>query len=146
MQSGLPHAGGPEALIDGQRGPANWRLGGWQGYQGTDFEAVVDLGKSQPTGYLAAGFVQDVRSWIWMPRDVTFYVSNDGASFTRIARVVNTIPFDDYRLYYEDFGAKVSASARYVKVRATNYGKIPEWHPGAGGNAFIFIDEIEIRE
>lgn len=140
------HAGGPEALIDGQRGAANWRLDGWQGYQGTDFEAVVDLGKSQPIGYLAAGFVRDVRSWIWMPRDATFYVSNDGASFTRIARVVNTIPYDDYRLYYEDFVVKVSASARYVKVRATNYGKIPEWHSGAGGNAFIFIDEIEIRE
>ena len=140
------HAGGPEALIDGQRGAANWRLGGWQGYQGTDFEAVVDLGKSQPIGYLAAGFVQDVRSWIWMPRDVTFYVSNDGTDFTRVARVINTIPYDDYQLYYEDFDAKVSASARYVKVRATSYGKIPEWHPGAGGNAFIFIDEIEIRE
>jgi outer membrane protein OmpA-like peptidoglycan-associated protein len=35
--------------------------------------------------------------------------------------------------------------ARYVKVIAYNYGKLPEWHQGAGGDAFIFIDEIEIN-
>ena len=36
-------AGGDEGLIDGFRGGLNWRTGGWQGYQDTDFEAVVDL-------------------------------------------------------------------------------------------------------
>ena len=34
--------------------------------------------------------------------------------------------------------------ARYVRVHAYNLGKIPAWHPGAGGDAYIFVDEILI--
>jgi hypothetical protein len=30
-------------------------------------------------------------------------------------------------------------------VFVKNYGKLPAWHPGAGGDAFIFVDEIEIK-
>ena len=35
--------------------------------------------------------------------------------------------------------------AKYIKVKAYNFGKLPDWHQGAGGNAFIFIDEISIK-
>ncbi len=139
------HAGGPEALIDGVRGASNWRLGGWHGYQGTDFEAIVDLGKVQPISYVAAGFVQDIRSWIWMPKDVTFFVSSDGEKFTQVAKIINKVPHDDYEIYHENLGAWVNTAGRYVKVKATNYGIIPEWHLGAGYNAYIFIDEIIVR-
>lgn len=139
------HGGGPEALIDGIRGAENWRLGGWHGYQGTDFEAVVDLGEKQPISYVGAGFTQDIRSWIWMPEDVTFYVSDDGNQFTEVASPEHTIPYDDYELRHEETGARVNTSGRYVKVKATNFGTIPDWHLGAGGEAFIFIDEIVIE-
>jgi len=35
--------------------------------------------------------------------------------------------------------------ARYVKVKAKKYGILPAWHQGAGGEAFIFIDEVKIN-
>ncbi len=35
--------------------------------------------------------------------------------------------------------------ARFVRVKAANLGKIPAWHPGAGDDAFIFVDEIFIQ-
>ncbi len=139
------HGGGPEALIDGIRGATNWRLGGWHGYQGTDFEAIVDLGSVQDIHYVAGGFVQDIRSWIWMPVDVTFYLSDDGEDFRQIAHVENHIPYDDYDEYHVDLGAHVSATGRYLKVKATNFGTIPSWHLGAGGDAYIFIDEIVVK-
>jgi len=34
---------------------------------------------------------------------------------------------------------------RYVKLIAKQYGTLPQWHPGAGGDTFIFIDECEIQ-
>ena len=34
---------------------------------------------------------------------------------------------------------------RYVRVHAYNLGKIPSWHPGAGGDAYIFVDEILVN-
>ena len=39
--------GGKFAVIDGIRGTTNWSGGGWQGYWGSDFIAVVDLGKTR---------------------------------------------------------------------------------------------------
>ena len=139
------HAGGPEALIDGLRGTANFRLGGWHGYQGIDFKAVVDLGKVQPIRYVGAGFLQEIRSWIWMPKDVTFHVSDDGKNFKQLAHTKSTIPIDDYEEHIKDFGSKVNTTGRYIKVQATNFGMIPNWHLGAGGEAWLFIDEIIVE-
>ncbi|NLF41787.1 MAG: glycoside hydrolase family 92 protein, partial [Bacteroidales bacterium] len=139
------HGGGPEALIDGIRGAKNWRLGGWQGYQGTDFEATIDLGKVQSISYVAAGFTQDIRSWIWMPKDVTFWISNDNIDFKQIAFIKNPISADDYEMYIKDLSAKVKAKGRYVRIKATNFGTIPQWHLGAGGQAYIFVDEVVIE-
>ncbi|MGB9177792.1 MAG: GH92 family glycosyl hydrolase, partial [Pyrinomonadaceae bacterium] len=55
-------AGGDLALIDGIRGGPNFRTGAWQGYQGQDFEAVIDLGEIRSISKLGAGFLQDMRS------------------------------------------------------------------------------------
>jgi predicted alpha-1,2-mannosidase len=140
------HGGGADALIDGIRGKENWRLGHWHGYQGTDFEATIDLGKTERLNYLGAGFVQDIRSWIWMPTDVSFEVSNDGVNYSEVLRMKTDLAEDDYAIQQKDYGRSISESARYIRVKAKNYGRIPDWHLGAGGQAFIFIDEILINE
>src|SRR6185503_2991161 len=56
--------GGDFALIDGIRGTTNWSGGGWQGYQGKDFVATIDLGNAQTVAKIGAGFLQDMGSWI----------------------------------------------------------------------------------
>ena len=138
-------AGGDEGLIDGWRGGLNWRTGGWQGYQDTDFEAVVDLRSSRHISLVGAGFCQDARSWIWMPKWVEFSVSDDGEHFTPLARVDNTMGERDYEIRIWDCETPADVTARYVKVFAKNIGTIPDWHPGAGSPGFIFIDEIWIK-
>ena len=35
--------------------------------------------------------------------------------------------------------------ARFVRVRAKNIGVCPAWHPGNGGAAWIFVDEIQVN-
>lgn len=138
------NAGGDDGLIDGRRGKLNWRTGGWQGYQGEDFEAVVDLLEIRELHKVGAGFCQDARSWIWMPREVEFYLSEDGENYTLLSRMENSVDPRDYEIQVQDFEAEcpTGTSARYVKVKAAQLGTIPDWHPGAGGQSFIFIDEI----
>ncbi|MCP4573513.1 MAG: glycoside hydrolase family 92 protein [bacterium] len=139
-------AGGPSALVDGLRGPRDWRTGRWQGYQDQDFEAVVDLGEERKLGTVGAGFLQDMRSWIWMPTEIVVEVSTDGETFTESGRVTHQIPDDVDQVFRENLVLDAGGvTARYVKVRAINYGTIPEWHPGAGGEAFIFVDEVLIE-
>lgn len=139
------HAGGLGGLIDGIRGTTNWRKGDWQGYQAQDFEAVIDLREQTAVSEITAGFLQDSRSWILMPTHVEYYLSDDNQHFRLVQTVKNTIdPHDENRI--NDFKAAFSpVAARYVKVIAYNFGKLPEWHQGAGGDAFIFIDEISVN-
>ena len=136
------NAGGDEGLIDNTRGGLNWRTGGWQGYQDTDFEAVLDLLREQPLSVVGAGFCQDARSWIWMPRWVEFSVSSDGETFTKVGRLDTTVDEQDYQIQIWNAELPVDCTARYVKVYAKNIGTIPAWHPGAGYEGFIFVDEL----
>jgi len=138
--------GGDFALIDGIRGTTNWSGGGWQGYQGKDFVAVLDLGNVQDVSGVGAGFLQDVGSWIWMPSRVEFELSMDGRSFSPAIAIANDVPERQEGVVKRDFVKSIPPKkARYVRIRAMNFGKIPSWHPGAGGDAWIFVDEIIIQ-
>jgi predicted alpha-1,2-mannosidase len=139
-------ADGDEGLIDGLLGDADWRKGRWQGYQGQNLECVIDLQKEMPVKTIQAGFLQDTRAWILFPRSVMFYGSADGINFEEIGSVGNQVA-DTSMVSQRAWLGKdnIQKSYRYLKIRAINYGKLPSWHPGAGGDAFIFIDEIKVE-
>jgi predicted alpha-1,2-mannosidase len=140
------HAGGPGGLLDGVLGNENWRKGDWQGYQGQDFEAVIDLKKEQKVAQVSARFLQDTRAWIVMPAKVEYYVSSDNKNFQLAGTVNNTFDAKDYDTKIIAFDGKIKeTNARYIKVKAYNFGKLPEWHQGSGGDAYIFIDEITVK-
>jgi hypothetical protein len=83
-----------------------------------------------------------------MPTRVVFYVSKNGRKFREAATVMNPVKDNDYTVQILSFAAETKPlEARYVKVVAYNYGKLPAWHAGHAydGDAFIFIDEIEIQ-
>ncbi|NHM01296.1 GH92 family glycosyl hydrolase [Flavobacterium difficile] len=141
------HAGGPEALIDGIFGTENWKKGEWHGYQSQDFEAVIDLQENKEISSLSANFLQDSRSWIILPTQVQYYTSTDNINFTLVESVSSKIGPNGDVIEIINFktSGKINKKARYVKVVAKNYGKLPEWHQGFGGDAFIFIDEITVK-
>jgi hypothetical protein len=95
--------------------------------------------------YLSAGFTQDTRSWILMPTSVTFSVSDDGQQWREVLKPAHNVAPDDYEIQQHDLGGNVQARGRYVKINAVHFGKLPTWHLGAGGDAYIFIDEIVVR-
>jgi len=140
-------AGGDEALIDGLRGDVNWRKGYWQGYEGKDFECIIDLGKEQSVGSFTAEFLQDVGAWIFMPKKVEFSFSKDGNTYSDNTALGNNVSDKDEKVQKKTFKTMLlrPVTARFVKVKAINYGKLPEWHPGAGGDSWLFLDEITIN-
>lgn len=140
-------AGGDEGLIDGVYGSVNWRKGDWQGYQAQNFECIINLNEFKTINTLSSNYLQDTQSWILFPNEVQYYVSIDGKKFRPVGNVYNDITAGDYRVQVKKFDLVLSApqKANYVKIIAKNFGKLPEWHQGYGGEAFIFIDEIEIK-
>ncbi len=139
-------AGGAIGLIDGIRGDINWRKGNWQGYQKTDPDITIDLKKETTVSSVTAGFLQDTRAWIVMPKQMIVQVSDDGKIFKTVSDQSNFLPIEDLQQQLKSVTATFTpVKAKYVRIKAIQYGKLPEWHEGAGGNTHIFMDEIEIK-
>ncbi|MDO9172564.1 MAG: alpha-mannosidase, partial [bacterium] len=123
-----------------------WATGGWQGYQGQDFIAVLDLGHPTPVTHVAAGFLQDTRSWIVLPTELVVEVSTDGTTFHEAGRLTHDTPVDTDTVIIRDLSLALDGTAlRALRFRAVNYGALPPWHLGAGGDSFIFVDELLVE-
>jgi hypothetical protein len=140
--------GGKTALVDEIKGTANWRLGNhWQGFQVNDMEVVIDLGKVKSISKVIAGFLQDSRAWIIMPRELTVETSTDGQNFTQVYDGKDFLPIKDFKVQRKEVNAEFTpVEAQYVRVKAVQYGKLPSWfEEGGGGDSHIFCDEISIK-
>ena len=72
-------------------------------------------------------------------------MSNDGQNFKSVAIVSNTFSDKEYGSFQQDFSARLNQQARYIRVKAKNYGVCPDWHLGAGGTTWLFTDEVVIK-
>lgn len=138
--------GGAPGLIDGIRGSADWRKGNWQGYQKTDMDVVIDLQAVKSISSVTGGFLQDTRAWIVLPKQLTVEVSTDGKTFTQVYSGDNFLPIDDLTAQVKNITANFTAvPARFVRIKAMQFGKLPAWHEGAGGDTHIFVDELIVQ-
>ncbi|MBK8231961.1 MAG: GH92 family glycosyl hydrolase [Candidatus Eisenbacteria bacterium] len=140
--------GTPEALIDGVRGGPDFRLGAWQGFEGKNLSAEIDLGREIDLTRVAIGCLQDQNSWIFMPTRLTVEISLDGQSYRPLGEVKN---FVDPRAE-GPIGQELSVRAipfaiptRYVRLTAESLQRCPDWHKGAGNPCWIFIDEVIVE-
>ena len=144
--------GGDGALVDGVLGSEEWRSGFWQGYQSQDFETVIDLKEVTKVRYLGARFLSDERAWIFLPTRVEWEYSLDGITY----KPFNAFDYDKnmrreevgiFPLVMGDLKKSKGVKARFIRVKAKNFGKLPKGHPGYdfNGEAFIFIDEVLIN-
>ncbi len=139
--------GGDGALIDGLQGAVDFRLGAWQGYEQNDLDVVVDLGGTKTVSDVALGCLQDNNSWIFFPTSLEVSLSEDGRDYGPAVIVRNDISPRDEGATRKEFEAHIgSVQARYVRIVARNIGICPDWHKGAGGKAWLFADEIVIRQ
>jgi hexosaminidase len=138
---------GAYTLTDSLRGSLDFHDGLWQGWEGDDLEAVIDLGRPTAIRELELSTLQAMRSWILLPKRVTMWLSTDGDAWRPVADQTHEISQrrDDPLIHRFRQALPSGTHARYVKVRASNAGPLPPWHPGAGGKAWIFADEIAVR-
>lgn len=138
------NGGGPMALTDGREGSNDSTCGLWQGFEGDDLEAVIDLGSVRPIRQVSAGFLQNTDRYIFFPASVVFSVSNDGRTFVKAAEIINAIdPRTEPTTVRRFVSDTTGFSGRFLKVTARNIGVCPPWHSGAGGKAWIFVDEVK---
>ena len=134
-----------ESLINGLIGTLNYKDLSWQGFEGKDLIAKIDLGKITKINEVKIRFLQSQVFWIFLPKRIEFEYSVDGKNFEKM---YEANPKNEFSYAQEIFTYTVNPKnieARYIRVKARNIMECPDYHPGAGGLSWIFSDEIIIN-
>lgn len=142
--SGRYQGQGAFTLVDGVRDDGPDRDDArWLGWEGTDMVATIDLGREDTLSALTIGVNNDQDSWIYAPKKIRVWVSDDGQAFREIMDPLQ-VPASEkpvLTLHIPMGGAR----GRYVRIAAVPLDKIPEGRPGAGHPAWLFVDEISLQ-
>jgi len=132
-------ASGNTALINGIAA-ANTRFNDeeWLGFNGDDFEAVIDFGEPSHLETVKLRFFDDNNSWIYLPKSVQVFVSENGNDFIEVGAEEN--------ISGKEKAVSVSiplkkTETQYLKIVAKNYGP----HPTNGGKTWLFVDEVVVE-
>ena len=135
----------PDLLVNGVRGPYNFRSGDWAGWAGIPFEVTIDMaGESYSS--VTLGTIVIKYDWIFNPKSIAVSVSKDGKEFTEVAVANYEAEGENDKNGLKEYTLTFpETSAKYLKVHAEPVASIPAWHPGAGGWAYLFVDEVVVR-
>jgi hexosaminidase len=133
-------AGGNAGLVNGLSGSKDFHDGFWQGFQKHDLNVTIDLGLSETIRSISTNFYHNPGSWIYLPYQVSFLISEDGETFSEIKNFENiTLDTNGIQSYSNKFKPQ---NARYIKIIGKNIGT----RPGRPNEeAWIFIDEITVN-
>lgn len=139
---------GDMTMIDGIRGGREYRTGDWQGYWAQDLQVELTFKKPRVLNEIGVGCLEDTKSWIFLPNAVIIEGSTDGQNFEvlGINKLIHTAT-EVVPANIKDFSIITEKSQEYKKIRITalNYGKCPDWHPGAGNDTWLFVDEVILK-
>lgn len=137
---------GEYTLVNGIRGTVNHSDGEWQGWSAKDMEVIIDLQGTTEIRKVSVGTVQNAGAYIFFPKKVEFFISEDGISFSKLAEVLNDVnPLSGVK-QLKDFSVSFNpVKARFIKIAARNLGKCPKGHAGEGKSAWLFVDEIAVE-
>jgi hypothetical protein len=143
--SPLYNVGGEKALTDGLFGGQHFRLN-WLGYQGNDMELLLDFGDPEKFSKVETNFFLDLVSWIFLPLEVMIEVSDDGSTFRQVYQQEIPDPVRNFGQKPVHFAFEFpETTARFMKFTAISRKTCPDWHRGAGQQAWIFTDELVVE-
>lgn len=135
--------GGALTLVDGIEGDPKVLGKTWLGFSGTDVIASIDLGQKTDFSKVYFNSLNNKGSWIHLAGGAKIMVSNDGVNFNTIGEISQQ--------KIEDLNGRVvinfvpAQTTRFLKIEIYNAGIIPEGYPGAGHEAWLFVDEIGVK-
>ncbi|HEK85731.1 MAG: DUF4838 domain-containing protein [Candidatus Saccharicenans sp.] len=139
------YSGGNLALLtNGVRGANDYKVH-WLGWEGQNFELLLDLEKQAEPSIIEISTLWAPQSWILHPVEIRCYVSKDGTNFE---------PLGSQKIEDDQRQAEISKiwsfpasgrSFRFVKFEVLGTLKLYDWHPSAGGKSWVFVDEIVVR-
>ncbi|MEI6822103.1 MAG: glycoside hydrolase family 38 C-terminal domain-containing protein [Bacteroidota bacterium] len=141
-----PPENGSTVLIDQKRGSDYHTDGRWLGFEVNDLEAVLELNEKTDFSKITIGFLSNPVSWIFMPVSIEISASDDGKNFVLVTKKEYGVQSESMTSEIADLSVEFKkTNAKFIKVKAKNVAKCPDWHRGKGGKAWLFADEISVE-
>lgn len=136
---------GAGMLVDGLFGAnTNYKTGKWIGFQGNDLIVVIDMQESTEISSLSINNAVITGDWIFDTSEIIIEASDDDSNYS----IIKAESFDsdkDHRAEISEHKVEFEpVTAQYFKVTVKT-SVMPDWHPGKGRRAFIFVDEIVLN-
>ena len=134
---------GATGLIDLKKGSNDFRENKWMGFRENNLETIIEFTEEVSLKKVTASILSNPDAWIFPPSGMEVLISEDGRDFHEIAKKEFILIHENIQTGPQfisvDFKKEQS---RFLKIIVKNLAEIPEWHPGKGTPAWIFIDEI----
>lgn len=134
---------GVHKLFDFEEGTLNFADGKWLGFSGNDLVFTTKISKQEAVNNVTVSCMESIGGWIIYPKRFSVYARNASTDFKRIAKYdyrPEKIPTENTK---KSFTVAVDTEGfTELKVVVENIGKLPSWHPAAGEDAWLFVDEV----
>jgi len=135
-----------EALVDGKKGNPLIFNEKWCGFK-DKMEVVIDLEESMYINEIEIRFLEDQLSWIFKPEEIEILTSSDGIHYNLLFNQKNENVESQKQKRICKYGKQGgNLMCQYIKIIASPLNTIPEWHNGKGKKAWMFVDEIVVRD
>jgi len=135
-----------DILYDNIGGFTNYGGGTWIGYDKDTAEVIITLKKKEKVRAVLINMLQDEGSWIFLPESIAvFYFEEKTNSWLQVGEQI----FDHNKPSPKKCNSYELKSMKRIKTGKIRLvfsvlKKIPDWHPGKGNHAWLFIDEIKV--
>ena len=142
-------ANGGNTIIDHELGEMNFGNGKWLGYDKTNMEFVMQFKTATQMNEVIFNSLINTGSYIFPIQSIQVEASMDGKTY----KPLQSVDFSSITKAYtketninqlQSFKVKVDKGSAYpfYKFTIRNLKQIPNWHPGKGTPAWIFVDEV----
>jgi hypothetical protein len=139
-----------QPLLNEIKGTTDYQYN-WQGWQGRNASFIIDLGKMDSISTVQLNFLENSSAWIVGPKSFQVRIGqtetevlSEQASQTGILINPNAGNQMNPGIYTLKLSLDQKMAGRYLFVEVSNLGPLPKWR-GVDGNAWLFIDELEIH-
>jgi len=118
----------------------------WLGFQENNLVAFIDFQKEIDIHNIEVRCIQNINSWIFLPKSIVVSVSENGKKFREVKQFeipdkmnINEVEIKSWEIELDNI------HTRFLKVDIEKFGTLPEWHSGEGKQAWLFVDELIIN-
>ena len=135
---------GVSKLFDFQEGSINFSDGNWLGFSGKNLEFTTKLDQKDDFKHISISCMESSAAWILYPKSIRVMGKKlNSNSFELISKLNYTPPKIPTEVSKKSFTLEVDVQAfEELKVIVENAQKLPKWHPSAGEDAWLFVDEV----